>query len=198
MVMIISNREEWLNAATTHLKIYVFMPAGFDVPDDVKVSCGWPVSGGRPSSRKTTIGQCFSRELSKASINEIFISPSQNDSVKVLDILAHELIHAIDDCQNGHKGPFKRIAVAIGLEGKMTSTVAGDELKAKLEKIVEDIGDYPHKEIDLTTRKKQSTRNIKVECSVCGFNWRASKAMISRMTNNTCNGCGSDTLTLSN
>ena len=31
-----------------------------------------------------------------------------DDDTRVLDVLAHELIHAIDDCKNGHGLPFKR------------------------------------------------------------------------------------------
>lgn len=173
------SREEWLQAAVRELQADVFTPAALEIPADVKVSCGWPSSGG-VGSRKMTVGQCFNRASSKAGINEIFISPTQNDSVKVLDILAHELIHAIDDCENGHKAAFKRMAVAIGLEGKMTSTVAGEELEAKLRSIVEDMGEYPHEELSVSNRKKQSTRMIKVECEKahCDFSFRASRKQI--------------------
>ena len=174
------SREEWLQAAVRELQADVFTPAALEIPADVKVSCGWPSSGGVRSSKGMTIGQCFSRSCSKANINEIFISPTQNDSVKVLDVLAHELIHAIDDCQNGHKKAFRDMALAIGLEGKMTATTAGEALKALLQAIVKRLGDYPHEELDISNRKKQTTRMVKVECEKahCDFSFRASRKQI--------------------
>ena len=189
-------RENWLIMATDKLNNGVFKQHGYEVPQDVKVSCGFPASGGRTGAKHQAIGTCHNRASSKAGVNEVYISPTQDDSIRVLDVLTHELIHAIDDCEHGHKGLFRTIAVDVGLEGKMTSTHAGKELTAKLEKIVKELGEYPHAEVSTANKKKQGTRNIKVECSSCGFGWRASQTMIDRMTNATCNGCGSDTLTI--
>jgi len=189
-------RENWLIMATDKLNDGVFKQHGYEVPKDVKVSCGFPASGGRTGAKHQAIGTCHNRASSKAGVNEVYISPTQDDSIRVLDVLTHELIHAIDDCEHGHKGLFRTIAVDVGLEGKMTSTHAGKELTAKLEKIVQELGEYPHAEVSTANKKKQGTRNIKVECSSCGFGWRASQTMIDRMTNATCNGCGSDTLTI--
>ena len=189
-------RENWLIMATDKLNNGVFKQHGYEVPKDVKVSCGFPASGGRTGAKHQAIGTCHNRASSKAGVNEVYISPTQDDSIRVLDVLTHELIHAIDDCEHGHKGLFRTIAVDVGLEGKMTSTHAGKELTAKLEKIVNELGEYPHAEVSTANKKKQGTRNIKVECSSCGFGWRASQTMINRMTNATCNGCGSDTLTI--
>lgn len=187
-------REEWLVEGMAKLVKQVFEPVDIEVPTDIKVSCGFPASGGRSGAKNQAIGVCHNRNSSEAGVNEIFISPVVSDSVHALDVLSHEMIHAVDDCKNGHKKPFKDMAVKIGLTGKMTATVAGDELKKKLEQIVLELGDYPHAEVSTANKKKQSTRNLKVECSECGFGWRASKTMIARMTNTTCNGCGSDTL----
>jgi len=186
-------REQWLEEATTLLDSEVFNTVGYRIPDDVKVSCGWPVSGG--ASRQATIGQCFSRAVSSNNVNEIFISPKLDDAIEVLSVLAHEHIHAIDDCKSGHKGLFRTIAKKIGLEGKMTATTASEALKVKLEEIVRKIGDYPHAKLDYTKQiKKQSTRMIKVECSECEFSYRTSRKNIELMSNNTCNSCGDLTL----
>lgn len=193
-----NNREQWLIKATKELDKRVFKPAfrelGHDlvVPEDVKVSCGFPPSGAR-GRRSKTIGVCFPRESSTSNVNEIFISPILDDSIKVLDVLAHELIHAIDNCVNGHRGIFVEIARKIGLVGKPTATSAGDELKEKLEAIVNVIGEYPHKEVKLST-KKQSTRNIKVKCSNGGCDWtfRQSQKQINLIEENHCLSCGED------
>ena len=109
-------REEYLMAGKKELS-KLFKQAGHTVPKDVKVTMSLPTKNARPS-KVQTIGQCFSRSASDGGINEILITPLLNNSISVLETLTHELVHAIDDCQHGHKAPFKRIAEAVGLEGK--------------------------------------------------------------------------------
>lgn len=87
----------------------------------------------------------------------------------MLDVLVHELVHAADDCRSGHKGAFRRLATAIGLTGRMTATVAGPELAARLHALAEELGPYPHAALDASMRKKQSTRMLKVVCPDCGY-----------------------------
>ena len=175
------NRETYLNKCVAELSVRVFAPAGHEVPGDVKVTCGWPSSRGM-SEKTRTIGQCFPRSMSAASINEIFISPTIADSVEAMGILTHELVHAVDDCNNGHKAPFKRIAQSVGLTGKMTATTTGDELKAKLEAIAKKLGEYPHAEISTTARKKQSTRGLRIKCNDCGAKWRMARSWAVQVT----------------
>lgn len=155
-----ANREAWFIAALPLLQEHVFAPAGLTIPSDVRVSCSWP--GGRSS--KKAIGQCWPRHSSNAKVNELFISPLIAEPVQALDILSHELVHAIDDCKNGHKAAFKKMALAIGLTGKMTHTVASPELVANLKKVIAVIGAYPHAALNFNDRKKQTTRNIAVQC----------------------------------
>ncbi|MGO4251270.1 hypothetical protein AB4Y81_03295 [Paenarthrobacter sp. TAF1] len=158
-------REEWLVAAVAALAP-IFAAVEETLPE-VRVSVGWPGGNGRKNS---VIGQCWSTKVASDSVSQLFISPVLEDAVRVLDVLAHELIHAIDDCVSGHKGRFAKIAKAVGLTGKMTATVAGDDLKAELEKIAANLGDYPHAAIvnpgqGADGPKKQTTRMMKVECS---------------------------------
>jgi len=172
------NREQYLIKATQRLAKSVFAPAGIEVPSDVKVTCGFPVSGGA-GSRKRTIGQCFTRASSKAKVNEIFISPTIANTYEVLGTLIHELVHAVDDCENGHRGAFVRMADAVGLAGKPTQCGAeeGTELWTKLEKYIAKYGEYPHEEL-IVKSKTQTTRMIKIECPCCGFKVRASRKVI--------------------
>ena len=185
------NRETYLNKCAEELSVRVFAPAGHEVPDDVKVTCGWPSSRGM-SEKSRTVGQCFARSMSDAGINEIFISPTIADSVEAMGILVHELVHAVDDCKNGHKAPFKRIAQSVGLTGKMTATTIGDELKAKLEAIAKKLGEYPPAEISTTARKKQSTRMIKLACNDCGAVWRMARSWAVQATR--CPVCAGENL----
>ncbi|QWY81874.1 SprT-like protease [Microbacterium phage Honk] len=134
-----NTREEWLVAAVAALTP-LFEAVGQTVPA-VRVSVGWP--GGR-GDKSATIGQCWASRASDDKVAQIFISPVLDDAPRVLDVLAHELVHAVDDCENGHKGRFATIAKGIGLTGKMTATVAGEELKATLTDIADELGAYPH------------------------------------------------------
>jgi hypothetical protein len=173
-----NTREQWLEAANVALA-EIFEAAGYELPLDMKVTCGWPSkSAGRSSKRR--IGECWPRSASTNNVNEVIISMVLDDAVEVLDVLIHEDIHVIDDCQNGHKGPFKQIAHAIGLEGKMTATTAGEGLRIQLEAIAHNLGAYPHGSIDFDSRKKQSTRMAKVECAndECGMVFRTSNKWI--------------------
>jgi hypothetical protein len=158
-------REEWLVAAVAALTP-LFEKLGETVPE-VRVSVGWPGGNGRKNS---VIGQCWSTKVAADNVSQLFISPVLDEAVRVLDVLAHELVHAIDDCQSGHKGRFAKIAKALGLTGKMTATVAGAELTEKLNAIAADLGEYPHAKLAIPGEgadgpKKQSTRMMKVECA---------------------------------
>jgi len=189
----IVTREEWLVKCTNDLRDNLFKNKGHAIPTDVKVSCGFPSRNAR-EGKKQAVGVCHPRSHSKDNVNEIFLNPCEDNSLEVLGTLVHELVHAIDDCKHGHKKPFKDIAVSVGLTGKMTSTKSTPELEEILKGLILKYGQYPHAKIDTSNRKKQTTRNIKIECSDCGFGWRASRKMIERMSNHICNGCGNVSL----
>jgi hypothetical protein len=108
-------REEWLKRAVVHLEP-IFQRGGYQIPK-VKVSIGSPsaVAKGRH------LGQCWSSKVSEDGINQIFIAPNQAEPVVVLDILIHELVHAVDDCKSGHGVGFKKIATDVVLQGPMRS-----------------------------------------------------------------------------
>ena len=158
-------REQWLNLALDQLRPLFERKAGASIPQDARVSVGFPGGG---SARKR-VGECWPRARSTDKVNEIFISPVVSDPARMLDILAHEAVHAVDDCASGHGKAFKSVAVAIGLTGKMTSTVAGEELKAELVAIVAALPPLTHGALDLSGRKKQPTRLLKLECDGCGM-----------------------------
>lgn len=168
----LQTREEWLVAAVAALAP-LFAEVGETLPE-VRVSVGWPGGGGK---KNNVIGQCWASAASKDKVSQLFISPVLDDASRVLDVLAHELVHAVDDCQSGHKGRFAKVAKGIGLEGKMTATVAGEELKAKLDAIVDELGAYPHAAIvpALSGVKKQGTRMLKVVCPEDGYTIRTTQ-----------------------
>ena len=118
-------REEWLLAMTKEVRP-LFAAASAPLPDRIRVSCGWPRSKGlaSPSSKNRTIGQCWPTEFSADGTPEVFISPYVAEAGQVAAVLVHELIHVALNCRHGHKGPFRKIALKIGLAGKMTATHA--------------------------------------------------------------------------
>lgn len=164
-----NTREEWLVEGVKALTP-LFEAINQTLPP-VKVSVGWPGGSGR---KNATIGQCWSPSVAKDEVSHIFVSPVLDDAVRVLDVLTHELVHAINfagpDAGCGHKGAFARIAKAVGLTGKMTATVAGEELAETLKGIADNLGEYPHGALvnpgdGADGPKKQGTRMIKVECA---------------------------------
>lgn len=157
-------REGWLLAATDAVRP-MFEAVGVTLPE-VRVSVGWPGGAGK---KNNVIGQCWSKASAKDKIANVFISPVLDDSVDVLATLVHELIHAADDCQSGHKGPFRKYALALGLTGKMTATVAGPELAATLREIAADLGKYPHGAMRTSAQPKGKGRMVKASCGDCGY-----------------------------
>jgi uncharacterized paraquat-inducible protein A len=105
------------------------------------------------------------------------------------------MIHAIDDNKHGHGKEFREMALAIGLTGKMTATVASDELNEKLEAIIKEIGcEFPHDRMVFDDAKKQTTRNVKVSCDSCEFSFRTSRKNIELMNEDApCPCCGGHT-----
>jgi hypothetical protein len=168
------NREAWLQAALVLVRQHLQDTAQSVVPDNVRVSCGFP--GGRGGSNKKAIGQCWPSQLSADTSTEIFISPTQANPLTVLAILVHEAIHAAVGCEHGHKAPFAKVAKAAGLEGKMTATVAGERLNAIMNGWLDTLGIYPHATLSPSDGKgKQSTRLLKCECASCGYTVRVTK-----------------------
>ena len=158
------NREAWLTEAIRQVRP-LFKRAGYDVPP-VRVSVGFP-AGKRVSSAGTVIGQCFSPGAAKDGKAQIFVSPVVSDGRKAVEVLVHELCHAVDGNVNGHGAAFAAIAYGVGFEGKPTHTHLGFDLAAFAEGLVKRLGKYPHAELTdvVGGTKKQTTRMVKMTCS---------------------------------
>ena len=170
--MLDTTREKWLSDAAQALTAALFKPAGATMPD-YRVSCGWPKRASK------AIGQCWHQENSADSHCEIFISPKMDNAARVLDILAHEMVHAVVGSGHGHGKVFRQLAIVIGLTGKMTATIAGEEFKRASEPILAKLGPYPHASLDSGFKRiKQGTRLIKGECRGCGYIIRTTRKWI--------------------
>lgn len=188
MPEIIETREAWLEEATTHLRDD-FRSAALRLPDDVRVSVGFP-SKSAMSRRGRAVGQCWDGAAASDSVAQVYISPLLDDPVDVLSVLVHELVHAAVGCVHGHKGPFKRGMQRIGLEGKPTATIASTSLVTRLQRLARTIGAFPHARLTPTDQhKKQTTRLLKVTCDPCAYVCRVTRKMLDEMGAPICPSC---------
>lgn len=176
-------REDWLADMVTELRPLFLTKTKMHLPEKIRVSCGWPSRSAMGGSKRR-IGECWTPEASSDKTTEIFVSPILAKGPEVADVLAHELVHAAVGVEAGHGPVFRKVAVALGLEGKMTSTKAGDELRKWLDEACAKIGEYPHATLDMSQRKKDTTRLIKVVCpnSECDYFTENEKPYVVRMS----------------
>jgi hypothetical protein len=182
-----NTREEWLNQAADLLFTLTLdqVAASHSITKHAyKISVG-KVQGTH------AIGCCYPRARSESGINELFLAPHVDCSSSILATLVHELLHALDDCQHGHKGTFAKMATQAGLIGKMTATTAGEELQLIIDDIIDALGNIPHTALDTSPVKKQATRSLLVECTQpdCDWRFRITRKHYDTMTHNVCLSC---------
>jgi hypothetical protein len=171
-----SNREQWLQSAAALLGQTEFAGVGIQLPP-ARISVGFPHGGGKGSR---SIGQCWNSKCASDGLSQIFIHPQLIEGVDVIGVLIHELVHASVGTEAGHRAPFRKVATAIGLEGKMTATTVGAELAERVNSShLPFLGPYPHAALQVSQlRKKQVARMIKMECLACGYVARAARKWI--------------------
>lgn len=149
-------REGWLTDGMERLAKKFFKENGYELPK-MRVSCGFP------RGHATAIGQCWDKTSSKDKTYEMFICPTQDDPVEVLQILLHEMIHAGVGLKCGHKGAFRKLAKEFGMAGKMTSTYAekGSELFLSLSAVAEKLGPYPHAPMQKKVRATKPSKWVR-------------------------------------
>ncbi len=138
-------------------------------PSTLIYSYGFPKGRGRGK----TIGQCWSSPRPHGYKGAIFVHPCQwKAPYDVLHVLLHELIHA-ESPDSGHKGEFVAIAKRVGLVKPWTATTAGAELKERLNKIAEILGEFPtaHFDVSAMTGAGKGSRLRLWECG-CGIKVR--------------------------
>jgi len=176
-------REQWLNAAAHQIvrkykDVFAdhFGGEGLMHLENLHISTGFPSQQGL-SKR---IGECWKARASEDEVtHHIFISPRLTDQVEVLATLAHEMVHAADDGEHHHKGPFVKAVREMGLEGKATATIAGVAFAEWARGLDAKIGQYPHVGlVPLNTEKKQGTRMLKLEAECCGYVVRTTQKWI--------------------
>ena len=181
-------REDWLEHMIDKLRPD-FQRVNFPLPEKIRVSCGFP-SKGALANKARRIGECWGVESSEDKSFQVFISPVLREGVEVLATLVHELVHCAVGIECKHHKPFTTVAKAIGLEGKMTATIAGPALIERLKELIDELGEYPHARLVASKKPKtQSTRMLKVTCKECGCVVRMTRKWLDDAGAPTC-GCG--------
>ena len=160
-------REAWLNAFMSYARAQ-FIAKGYPLPEKVRVSVGFTSTG----AKSNRVGECWHDTASADGYFEIFLKPTILTDSRMADILTHELCHAAVGLEAGHGAQFKACANAMGLVGKMTSTVASSDWYVWALPILDIIGPMPYGALNggiSTAKPKQKTNLLKVECPCCGF-----------------------------
>lgn len=186
------NREHWLGLVMDELRPhfrdalkelgakYPTLPTS--LPKNIRVTCGFPSQHAR-SAKIHAIGESWTSKVSADKTFEVLVSPVEDRSVEAAAILTHELCHIADDHQHGHRGPFKKLVYAMGLEGSARATYPGDRFKSMMRPIIKLHGHYPHAKLDvLPEYKKQTTRLCKVMCkhADCGYVARVTRLWLDK------------------
>lgn len=168
-------REGWLNEIAAGMAPWF---AELDSPlPRYRIAIGFPSTG----KRGKRIGECWDGEASADGTFEILIRPDQHEAMEVAAILAHELVHAAVGLECGHRGAFRRVALQIGLEGKMASTIAGETFKQRVLPLLADAGPLPHAALGFgasSAPPKQKARLLKAECAECGYTVRVTRKWV--------------------
>ena len=186
-------REGYLTAAMALLNQALFVPNDCPLPSKTRVTCGWPSRQALGNVKR--VGEAWHRSRSADNTFEILISPYIDEPLTVLAVLAHEMVHVAVGFECGHRGPFKKLAIAIGLKGPLRSTNAGPLFVKCASRIIEALGPYPHAQLgvdrnrlagpdgphgpDTTGPKKDVARMIKARCRRCGTVIRLARKWIS-------------------
>lgn len=130
------SREQWLTYVAILLRPW-FSARGYEIPLRVRLGVG------ALSLTRRIVGACYPADSD--GFQHITISPFIDDPVMVAAVLVHELIHAILPSNEAHGRRFVAAAMALGLEGPMTSVTPGPDLHRHLRQIVSRVGPYPHR-----------------------------------------------------
>jgi hypothetical protein len=169
----LTTREAWL----THMAEKYLWPrieaGGGRRPARYRVSVGFPK--GRRGGKGHSIGQCWSQEVSADQTCEIFISP-ELDAAQAVAVLSHEVCHAAVGVRHGHRAPFKKLALAIGLSGPMRATIPAPGFATTIHGWIAAEPAYPHAPLTAATSPtKPGSRLLKARCERCGYTVRVTR-----------------------
>ena len=124
---------------------------------------------GRKTSANANLGHavgiCWHSITSEGNHRRIEIDRETSDTMKALEIVAHEVSHAVTPEDTGHKGAFVELVFGVfKLGGIPTATAPTEEFQQLIWNWLEQNGTYPHIRF-VDRRPKQTTRMVKLACA---------------------------------
>jgi len=149
----LKTREQWLASLAQRSASLIArsIADGGDEEPTLRLACGFPPATGR----KQVLADILPPTASEDFTAEIFVSPEVDNPLEVARLVLPLLVVA-------HSGDYKRGAryreacARLGLTDGETPSWLTDRLNA--------LGSYPHAQVTVPERAKQSTRLIKVVC----------------------------------
>lgn len=159
--------DAWLKQAVLSLTP-LFDAEGYEVPP-IRAHLGWTSAG----LRTTRIGECWPKASSEDGFTSIFITTQMKSPVAVLDVLMHEMVHAVDDCTHKHGKEFAAIGKKVGLVGPpWRSAGAGEPLLRVLSEIANRLGHLPYSPLRPPMPVSREMRSGRAICPQCGYSCR--------------------------
>jgi hypothetical protein len=180
------NREAWLREAAEWI-----CPSLPSKPS-------FRVSVGQMTGKNSKLGYCYSGTCAEDDIPQLFISSRLTDEPKVLEVLTHELIHAVVGTKCGHRGAFREVVDACpylepGGGRRYTATVPTEATNTLASEIVTAIGPYPHAALRLDKNRKPNAW-LQVRCAGCGFTAKTTRKHLGSGSQLVCS-CNGEPLT---
>lgn len=179
------NREEWLTTLAQQVEPWFreYTLGGY------KLTCGWPSRFG--TGRKLRrVGECHSKVLSKSGVFEIFVSPVLDNPLEVAGTVCHELAHIAAGIEAGHGYGFQKVCKRLGLtKGKPTQVMPGAILNERLDKIIAQLGPYPHQALGIAYKEVAASPFTYTLVCECGCKLRIGEDWLIKAGFPTC-GCG--------
>jgi hypothetical protein len=125
----------------------------------------------RPTKK---LGECWSpTAAANKQTYQVFLNPRMTNPVQIAHTTIHELLHAVVGVECGHRGPFAKLARALGFAGQLTKSTWSPEAELLCRERLLKLGPYPRPSFDAlqAPKKKQKTRLLKVFCD-CGYTMR--------------------------
>lgn len=146
------NRETWLNNLAAKMAPRL-AEMGYPLPK-YRVSVGFGGNG----QRSRSAAEVWHSSVSDDGTFEILIMPDVVEPNYLANCLAHELIHTAVGFDQGHKGKFAEVALAIGLERPMTATTPGPAFKEWVAPFLEELGPLPHAKLRFDREESKPER----------------------------------------
>lgn len=159
MLAAMKTREEWMSEGIRQIEKAVFNPIDLKMPEKWAVSCGWA----KGASAKF-IGICVDPICSADGTTHIFVVPTEDDGFRVLQVLAHEMIHAIVGLEEKHGGKFAELCDALGFSYPYTQALPepGTSTFEALGIILLNLGPYPHVRMILKKKPKKESKWVRL------------------------------------